>query len=71
MRQKWLKQRRSSGVEVDKSMGRGKLIDEIFEEKCEEQLIQPTFITDYPGDVTDKRKTQRARRISERFESHL
>ena len=35
-------------VKVDKSMGRGKLIDEIFGEKCEPNLIQPTYITDYP-----------------------
>ena len=40
------------GVEVDKSMGRGKLIDEIFGEKCEGQLIQPTFITDYPVEMS-------------------
>jgi len=37
-----------AGVEVDPSMGKGKLIDEIFGQTCESQLIQPTFITDYP-----------------------
>ena len=36
------------GIEVDDSMGKGKLIDEIFGEKCEGNYIQPTFITDYP-----------------------
>ena len=36
------------GIEVDDSMGKGKLIDEIFGEKCEGKYIQPTFITDYP-----------------------
>jgi lysyl-tRNA synthetase class 2 len=48
------------GVDVDKSMGRGKLIDEIFGEKCEGQLIQPTFITDYPVEMSPlAKKTQR------------
>ncbi len=48
------------GVEVDKSMGRGKLIDEIFGEKCEGQLIQPTFITDYPVEMSPlAKKAQR------------
>jgi lysyl-tRNA synthetase class 2 len=48
------------GIEVDKSMGRGKLIDEIFGEKCEGQLIQPTFITDYPVEMSPlAKKTQR------------
>ena len=36
------------GLEVDETMGVGKLIDEIFGEKCEHHYIQPTFITDYP-----------------------
>ncbi|MGB2458380.1 MAG: lysine--tRNA ligase, partial [Flavobacteriales bacterium] len=40
------------GVSVDPSMARGKLIDEIFGEKCEGQLIQPTFITDYPVEMS-------------------
>ena len=47
------------GVEVDKSMGRGKLIDEIFGEKCEGQLIQPTFITDYPVEMSPLAKKHR------------
>jgi lysyl-tRNA synthetase class II len=36
------------GIEVDETMGKGKLIDEIFGAKCEGNYIQPTFITDYP-----------------------
>ena len=47
------------GVDVDKSMGRGKLIDEIFGEKCEGQLIQPTFITDYPVEMSPLAKKHR------------
>jgi lysyl-tRNA synthetase class 2 len=57
------------GVEVDKSMGRGKLIDEIFGEKCEGQLIQPTFITDYPVEMSPLAKKHRAHEgLAERFE---
>ena len=37
------------GIEVDNTMGKGKLIDEIFGEKCEHNYVQPTFITDYPS----------------------
>ena len=57
-------------VEVDKSMGRGKLIDEIFGEKCEEQLIQPTFITDYPKEISPLAKRHRNNNpnLVERFE---
>ena len=40
------------GITIDKSMGRGKLIDEIFGEKCEKNIIQPTFITDYPVEMS-------------------
>lgn len=58
------------GVEVDKSMGRGKLIDEIFGEKCEAQLIQPTFITDYPVEMSPLAKKHRKHEgLVERFEA--
>ena len=58
------------GVEVDKSMGRGKLIDEIFGEKCESQLIQPTFITDYPIEMSPLAKKHRTHKgLVERFEA--
>ena len=58
------------GVEVDKSMGRGKLIDEIFGEKCEGQLIQPTFITDYPVEMSPLAKKHREYEgLVERFEA--
>ena len=40
------------GIEVDATMGKGKLIDEIFGEKCEGNYIQPTFITDYPKEMS-------------------
>ena len=57
------------GVTVDKSMGRGKLIDEIFGEKCESQLIQPTFITDYPVEMSLLAKKHRDKQgLVERFE---
>ena len=42
----------SIGIEVDDTMGKGKLIDEIFGEKCEGNFIQPTFITDYPKEMS-------------------
>ncbi|MFT4903158.1 MAG: lysyl-tRNA synthetase class 2 [Thalassomonas sp.] len=58
------------GIEVDKSMGRGKLIDEIFGEKCEGQLIQPTFITDYPVEMSPLAKKHREHEgLVERFEA--
>ena len=58
------------GIEVDKSMGRGKLIDEIFGEKCEGQLIQPTFITDYPVEMSPLAKKHRDHEgLVERFEA--
>ena len=57
------------GVNVDRSMGRGKLIDEIFGEKCENQLIQPTFITDYPVEMSPLAKKHRNQvGLAERFE---
>ena len=58
------------GVAIDKSMGRGKLIDEIFGEKCEPQLIQPTFITDYPIEMSPLAKKHRTHKgLVERFEA--
>jgi lysyl-tRNA synthetase class 2 len=56
-------------IHVDKSMGRGKLIDEIFGEKVEANLIQPTYITDYPIEMTPLAKKHRsAEGLVERFE---
>ena len=58
------------GVEVDETMGRGKLIDEIFGEKCEGQLIQPTFITDYPIEMSPlAQKHREYEGLVERFEA--
>ncbi len=60
---------RQLGVPIDETMGRGKLIDEIFGEKVEDQLIQPTFITDYPIEMTPLAKKHRTRDgLVERFE---
>ena len=57
------------GIEVDDSMGRGKLIDEIFSEKVEQHLIQPTYITDYPIEMTPLAKKHRSKDgLVERFE---
>ncbi|MDT0689425.1 lysine--tRNA ligase [Salegentibacter sp. F188] len=57
------------GVEVDETMGKGKLIDEIFGEKCEGNFIQPTFITDYPKEMSPLCKEHRDNpELTERFE---
>ncbi len=57
------------GIEVDESMGKGKLIDEIFGEKCEGCYIQPTFITDYPIEMSPLTKRHRNNpELTERFE---
>ncbi|WP_256004514.1 lysine--tRNA ligase [Pedobacter deserti] len=57
------------GVEIDATMGRGKLIDELFSEKVEANLIQPTYITDYPIEMTPLAKKHRSKEgLVERFE---
>lgn len=57
------------GIEVNDSMGKGKLIDEIFGEKCEHHLVQPTFITDYPVEMSPLTKAHRDKPgYTERFE---
>jgi lysyl-tRNA synthetase class 2 len=59
----------SMGVEVDDTMGKGKLIDEIFGEKCEANYVQPTFITDYPKEMSPLCKEHRENpELTERFE---
>ncbi|MET0243232.1 MAG: lysine--tRNA ligase, partial [Flavitalea sp.] len=56
-------------VHVDKTMGKGKMIDEIFGEKCEHHFIQPTFITDYPVEMSPLTKKHRSKPgLVERFE---
>ncbi|PRX56025.1 lysine--tRNA ligase [Flagellimonas meridianipacifica] len=56
-------------IEVDETMGIGKLIDEIFGEKCEHHYIQPTFITDYPKEMSPLTKEHRENpALTERFE---
>ena len=61
---------RSLGIHIDNTMARGKLIDEIFGEKCEPNLIQPTFITDYPVEMSPLAKKHRSKPgLVERFEA--
>jgi lysyl-tRNA synthetase class 2 len=58
------------GVKVDSTMGKGKLIDEIFGETCEHKLIQPTFIYDYPIEMSPLTKKHRSKPgLTERFEA--
>jgi len=60
---------KSLGLDVDETMGVGKLIDEIFGEKCEHHYIQPTFITDYPKEMSPLTKEHRSNsKLTERFE---
>ncbi len=60
---------RKIGVETDPTMGKGKLVDEIFGEKCEGHYIQPTFITDYPIEMSPLCKKHRDNpQLTERFE---
>lgn len=60
---------KSMGIEVNDTMGKGKLIDEIFGEKCEGNFIQPTFITDYPKEMSPLCKEHRDNpELTERFE---
>ena len=57
------------GMEIDDTMGKGKLIDEIFGEFCEGTFIQPTFITDYPVEMSPLTKMHRSKPgLTERFE---
>lgn len=59
----------SMGIAVNETMGKGKLIDEIFGEKCEGNFIQPTFITDYPKSMSPLTKEHRDNpELTERFE---
>jgi lysyl-tRNA synthetase, class II len=60
---------KSMGIDVDETMGKGKLIDEIFGAKCEGNYIQPTFITDYPKEMSPLCKSHRDNPdLTERFE---
>ncbi len=59
----------SKGMDVDETMGKGKLIDELFGEFCEGTFIQPTFITDYPVEMSPLTKMHRSKPgLTERFE---
>jgi lysyl-tRNA synthetase class 2 len=61
---------RQLSVELDETMGKGKIIDEIFGSKCEPLLIQPTFITDYPVEMSPLAKKHRSKAgLVERFEA--
>ena len=60
---------KENGIEIDKSFGKGKIIDEIFGEKCEGSYIQPTFIIDYPIEMSPLTKKHRDNpELTERFE---
>ena len=60
---------KEKGMEVDETMGKGKLIDELFGEFCEGSFIQPTFITDYPVEMSPLTKMHRSKAgLTERFE---
>jgi lysyl-tRNA synthetase class 2 len=60
---------RKNGIEVNKSMGKGKLVDELFSELCENEFIQPTFIIDYPIEMSPLTKKHRnVEGLVERFE---
>ncbi|MCH5240648.1 MAG: lysine--tRNA ligase [Muribaculaceae bacterium] len=60
---------KDNGIEIDKSFGKGKIIDEIFGEKCEGSFIQPTFIIDYPIEMSPLTKRHRENpELTERFE---
>lgn len=60
---------KSMGIAVNETMGKGKIIDEIFGEKCEGNFIQPTFITDYPKEMSPLCKSHRDNpELTERFE---
>jgi len=64
-----LKYCKSKNIETDKSMGRGKLFDAVFGEFCEKKLIQPTYIIDYPIEMSPLTKKHRTdKNITERFE---
>jgi lysyl-tRNA synthetase class 2 len=57
------------GIHADKTMGKGKLVDEIFSEKCESHFVQPTFIIDYPVEMSPLTKKHRSKPgLVERFE---
>jgi len=60
------------GIHADKTMGKGKIIDEIFSEKCEDHFIQPTFIIDYPAEVSPlARRNDLNPTVTDRFELYI